>query len=234
MTAEGSFAPTSRSATGASRRSGPTLRPHDGVETVDVTGRLLMPGFIDAHTHMDMPFGGTITADDWDTGTAAAVAGRHDDDRRLRAPGHRRTALARRDRRPGRPRPTGGRTSTTACTSRSATSPRPSRPRSPTLPDARRLHRQGLHGLQGHAALHGRTRTCSRSCRSRATSGVLVMVHAENGDVDRQAPGAGARARRHRPDLPRAHPPRGGGGRGDRPRDPAGRDRRRAVLASST
>ena len=34
-----------------------------------------MPGFIDAHTHMDMPFGGTITADDWDSGTAAAVAG---------------------------------------------------------------------------------------------------------------------------------------------------------------
>jgi dihydropyrimidinase len=34
-----------------------------------------MPGFIDAHTHMDMPFGGTVTADDWDTGTAAAVAG---------------------------------------------------------------------------------------------------------------------------------------------------------------
>ena len=34
-----------------------------------------MPGFIDGHTHMDMPFGGTVTADDWDTGTAAAVAG---------------------------------------------------------------------------------------------------------------------------------------------------------------
>ena len=34
-----------------------------------------MPGFIDGHTHMDMPFGGTVTADNWDTGTAAAVAG---------------------------------------------------------------------------------------------------------------------------------------------------------------
>lgn len=47
----------------------------DGAETVDVSGKLLMPGFIDAHTHMDMPFGGTMTADDWATGTEAAAAG---------------------------------------------------------------------------------------------------------------------------------------------------------------
>jgi dihydropyrimidinase len=49
--------------------------PSNGGETVDVSGALLMPGFIDGHTHLDMPFGGTVTADDWDTGTASALAG---------------------------------------------------------------------------------------------------------------------------------------------------------------
>src|SRR4028119_1543969 len=47
----------------------------DGIQTVDASGLLVMPGFIDAHTHMDMPFGGTMTADDWATGTEAAAAG---------------------------------------------------------------------------------------------------------------------------------------------------------------
>lgn len=48
---------------------------YEVADTVDVSGKLLMPGFIDGHTHMDMPFGGTVTADDWATGTAAALAG---------------------------------------------------------------------------------------------------------------------------------------------------------------
>ncbi|HEV8648385.1 MAG TPA: dihydropyrimidinase [Actinomycetes bacterium] len=43
--------------------------------TVDATGRYVMPGAIDVHTHMEMPFGGTFSADDFATGTAAAAWG---------------------------------------------------------------------------------------------------------------------------------------------------------------
>jgi dihydropyrimidinase len=44
-------------------------------EILDATGMLLLPGGIDAHTHLDMPFGGTTSSDDFETGTRAAAIG---------------------------------------------------------------------------------------------------------------------------------------------------------------
>ena len=46
-----------------------------GVEIIDVGGKLLFPGFIDAHTHFDLHVAGTVTADDFRTGTRAALRG---------------------------------------------------------------------------------------------------------------------------------------------------------------
>ena len=47
-----------------------------GADTVvDASGTLVMPGGIDVHTHLDMPFGGTTSADDFQTGTIAAAHG---------------------------------------------------------------------------------------------------------------------------------------------------------------
>ena len=44
-------------------------------QVVDATGRYVIPGGIDSHTHMDMPFGGTRSADTFETGTRAAAWG---------------------------------------------------------------------------------------------------------------------------------------------------------------
>jgi len=42
---------------------------------IDAAGLLLFPGGVDAHTHLDMPFGGTTSSDDFETGTRAAAFG---------------------------------------------------------------------------------------------------------------------------------------------------------------
>lgn len=47
----------------------------DGAEIVDAKGHYVFPGGIDPHTHLEMPFGGTVTADDFETGTKAAAYG---------------------------------------------------------------------------------------------------------------------------------------------------------------
>jgi dihydropyrimidinase len=47
----------------------------EAAEALDASGKYVMPGGIDVHTHLDMPFGGTVTADDWESGTVAAICG---------------------------------------------------------------------------------------------------------------------------------------------------------------
>jgi dihydropyrimidinase len=60
----------------ASRRSGLADSWQEGADlVVDAAGRYVVPGGIDAHTHMDMPFGGTMSCDTFETGTRAAAWG---------------------------------------------------------------------------------------------------------------------------------------------------------------
>src|SRR5579863_7103226 len=51
------------------------LSAENSTNTIDAANLLLLPGGIDVHTHLDMPFGGTTSADDFQTGTIAAAFG---------------------------------------------------------------------------------------------------------------------------------------------------------------
>jgi dihydropyrimidinase len=54
---------------------GSDLPVQNAAKIIDAAGKLVMPGGIDVHTHLDMPFGGTTSADDFETGTRAAAFG---------------------------------------------------------------------------------------------------------------------------------------------------------------
>jgi dihydropyrimidinase len=54
---------------------GPGLEAPAGAQVVDCGGAYLLPGGIDPHTHMELPFMGTVASEDFFTGTSAAAAG---------------------------------------------------------------------------------------------------------------------------------------------------------------
>lgn len=62
-------------ADGVIRAIGPKLEAPSGARIVDGGGQYVMPGGIDPHTHMELPFMGTTASEDFFSGTAAALAG---------------------------------------------------------------------------------------------------------------------------------------------------------------
>src|SRR4030081_2690677 len=54
---------------------GQSLPRENAEKIIDAAGKFVFPGGIDVHTHLDMPFGGTTSADDFETGTRAAAFG---------------------------------------------------------------------------------------------------------------------------------------------------------------
>ncbi len=75
VTAETSFRADVLCAEGVIRAIGPALEAPAGAEIIEAGGMLVMPGGIDPHTHMELPFMGTTASEDFYSGTAAALAG---------------------------------------------------------------------------------------------------------------------------------------------------------------
>jgi dihydropyrimidinase len=100
VTAERSWHADVLCADGKIQEIGTDLDAPGGAEIVDAAGQYVIPGGIDPHTHMQLPFMGTVASEDFESGTAAGLAGgttmiidfvirsrrRHDDDHRFRHP----------------------------------------------------------------------------------------------------------------------------------------------------
>jgi dihydropyrimidinase len=75
VTANETFRADLRITKGVIAEIGTSLKPAAGEEVIDAADRLVLPGGVDVHTHLDMPFMGTVTSDDFETGTTAAAVG---------------------------------------------------------------------------------------------------------------------------------------------------------------
>ena len=54
---------------------GSNFHPRKGTDIVSARGMYVMPGAIDAHVHLQLPFCGTVSSDDFENGTKAAACG---------------------------------------------------------------------------------------------------------------------------------------------------------------
>ena len=70
----------------------------DADKVIDATGKYVIPGAIDPHTHIEMFFGGTTTCDDFTSGTVVGRVRRHDVARRLLHAGAGHAVRRRRSR----------------------------------------------------------------------------------------------------------------------------------------
>ena len=149
-------------------------------KVIDATGKYVLPGLVDPHTHLDMPFGGTVTIDDVESGqTAAAFGGTTCHVDFIIQP--QGSTFARRDRRVARE----GRRQAGDRHGLPHGGHRPDE--GGTLEELATLPDEGITSYKLFMAYKGALmvddETLFRTMEVAAETGALVMVHAENGDV---------------------------------------------------
>ena len=194
---------------------------------VDASGKLVMPGGIDVHTHLDMPFGGTTSADDFESGTIAAAHGGTTTvvDFAIQNFGEGLFPAFE-----GWMKKAEGRSVIDYAFHmivRELTDQ--------VSGDMDKLTKhEGVTSFKLFMAYPGVFQvddaTIFRALLKTKENGGLVCMHAENGGRHRHAGEGGAAQGPDRAQVPRPHPAHARGGRGHRPRHRAGRDGGRAHL----
>jgi dihydropyrimidinase len=75
VTAESTFKADIAVSNGKISMIGASIKPGKDTEVIDAKGKYVLPGAVDVHTHLALPFGGTVSADDYYYGTKAAACG---------------------------------------------------------------------------------------------------------------------------------------------------------------
>ncbi|PLS87296.1 MAG: dihydropyrimidinase [Actinobacteria bacterium] len=150
-------------------------------KVIDASGKYVIPGAIDPHTHMEMPFGGTVSCDDFTSGTISAAFGGTTSlvDFCLQTPGQSLPeALATWHEKIERKKPVidvGFHLAVTDLTEGG------------NLEDLARMPEEGVTSYKLFMAYKGAImvddETLFKTMRVAAETGSLVMVHAENGDA---------------------------------------------------
>lgn len=150
-------------------------------KTIDAAGKLVIPGAIDPHTHIELPFGGTTTCDDFTSGTVAAAYGGTTSlvDFCFQMPGQSfREALDTWYEKIDRCKPVIDVGFHMAITDLYGGG---------NLDDLAKVPDEGVTSYKVFMAYKGAVmvddETLFKTCRVAAETGALVMVHAENGDV---------------------------------------------------
>ena len=195
--------------------------------TIDAAGKYVLPGCIDPHTHLDMPFGGTVTIDDFESGQGSAACGGTTCHVDFCIQGRGQTFAEALE---GWHAKANGKALIDYGFHIAVTD----LDDGGTLEELATLPEQGITSYKLFMAyknvLQVDDETLFRAMQVAAASGALVMVHAENGDAIDVLVHEALVARLHRADPPRAHAAAGARGRGDEPRDPARADRRQPAL----